>query len=290
MTARYPYVCVLLPEAQAELCSLELWELGAEGIEQRDGGTLTAPEARATAGGADAVTLLAGFPDEADAQRAAAALSPRWEARVTHVEGDDWRHAWKAYFKPTRVGERLVVRPSWEPYEAAAQDLVITIDPGTAFGTGTHETTRLVMQQLEGRVGEGMAVLDVGCGSGILSIACALLGAGEVRGIDVDEDAVRIARENAELNGVADRVRYDADPVGELQERYPLVLANIETRILVPLADQLRARVAPGGTLVLSGVLAGEREQALSAYGGMALVDSARLGDWITLVLEGDDG
>jgi ribosomal protein L11 methyltransferase len=290
VTARYPYVCILLPEAQAELCSLELWELGAQGIEQRDGGTLTAPDASATATGAAAVTLLAGFADEEGARHAAEALSPRWEARVTHVEGDDWRHAWKAYFKPARIGERLVVRPSWEPYEPQPQDLVITIDPGTAFGTGTHETTRLVMERLERLVRPGASVLDVGCGSGILSIACALLGAGDVHGIDVDPDAVRIARENAELNAVAPRVRFGQEPVGELTTVHPLVLANIETRILVPLADALRARVAPGGTLVLSGVLAWEREQALAAYSGLRLVDSAQLGDWIALVLERSDG
>ena len=281
MTARYPYVCVLVPEAQAELCSLELWELGAGGIEQRDARTLTAPEP-ASAG---VVTLLAGFEDEPGAEAAARALSSRWEAHVTFVEGDDWRHAWKAYFKPTRVGERLVVRPSWEPYEAAPQELVITIDPGTAFGTGTHETTRLVLQQLEPLVEPGIEVLDVGCGSGILSIASVLLGAGRVRALDVDPDAVRIAAENAALAGLGDSIRASVDPIESIAGGVPLVLANIETRILVPLAKALMARVAPGGTLVLSGVLAPERERVLSAYARFELQETTAMGDWIALRL-----
>lgn len=278
---RYPYVAAIVTPEQAELCSLELWELGAAGIEQRDLGTLTRPEVSTP----DRVTLLAGFSDEDAARAAARALSPRYEARVTFVDGDDWRDGWKAYFKPERVGERLVVRPSWEPYEPGPDDLVITIDPGTAFGTGTHETTRLVLAELEQRLSAGSDVLDVGCGSGILSIACALLGAARVRAVDVDPDAARITLENAAHNGVGPDIEVDTTPVEELPGWYPLVLANIETRILVPIAPALKARVQPAGVLILSGVLAVERELALAAYDDFELLSTRELGEWMSIVL-----
>src|SRR5690606_21448730 len=133
-------------------------------------------------------------------------------ATLVFVEGDDWRDEWKRFFKPSRIGERFVVRPSWEPFDAGPDDLVIVVDPGRAFGTGLHETTRLVIRELEQRVTPGVEVLDVGTGSGILSIAALMLGAGRALGIDVDEDAVEIAVENAAINGLADRFEGSATP------------------------------------------------------------------------------
>src|SRR5690606_33734764 len=147
---------------------------------------------KATAG----VLLVASFEDEETARAALEALGED-RATLVFVEGDDWRDEWKRFFKPSRIGERFVVRPSWEPFDAGPDDLVIVIDPGRAFGTGLHETTRLVIRELEQRVTPGVEVLDVGTGSGILSIAALMLGAGRALGIDVDEDAVEIAVENA---------------------------------------------------------------------------------------------
>jgi ribosomal protein L11 methyltransferase len=277
---RYPYVHVNVPAHDAELLALELWELGATGLEERDASTLNAPDA-----GAAALTLVASFASEREAEAAIAGLKPRFQPTLHHVVGDDWKHAYKAYFKPTRVGARLVVRPSWEPYHATGDEVVLTLDPGAAFGTGTHESTRLVLEALQAQLEPGTRVLDVGCGSGILAIACLLLGAERARAIDVDPEAVAVARENARINGVAERLQADAAAVDALDESYPLVLANIESRVLVPLREALTARVQPGGVLILSGLLTTEREPLLAAYAALEPLETRAQGEWIALVL-----
>lgn len=277
---RYPYVHAEVAADEAELLSLTLWELGAAGIEERDAATLHKTEA------VGLLTLVASFADEATATAAVEALEPRFRARITYVEGDAWRDAWKEYFKPTRIGERLVVKPSWESYAAGDGDVVLTLDPGGAFGTGTHETTRLVLAAMQDYVAPGQHVLDVGCGSGILAIACLLLGAERARCIDNDPEAVRVTQENALHNGVATRLSAGIEPLSTIDERYPLVVANIESRVLLPMVDELCARVAPGGVLILSGILAFERERMLQAYTALVSVSIREQGEWIALVLK----
>jgi ribosomal protein L11 methyltransferase len=279
MSARYPHVHVVVPAADVELASMELWELGASGIEERDGGTMNAPDAGV------GLTLVASFAQEAEAHAAARMLSQRWPARVAFVEGDAWREAYKAYFKPTRVGDRLVVKPSWETHAASPDDVVLTLDPGGAFGTGTHESTRLVLEALQQHVRRGMHVLDVGCGSGILAIACLLLGASRARAIDVDPEAVRASRENALANAVLERLEVSAETLGAIRDRYPLVLANIESRVLLPLCSALCARVEPGGVLIVSGLLSYEREPMLRAYAEFEPLRVTEQGEWIALEL-----
>lgn len=283
MSTRYPYVHVSVAHEDIELVSLELWEQGAAGVEERDGSTMNAPD-----GGAG-ITLVASFADEAQAQAAIDALAPRYAARLEFVEGDAWREAYKAYFKPTKIGSRLWIKPSWEPLEPSPGDVVLELDPGAAFGTGTHETTRLVLEELQSHVRADGAVLDVGCGSGILSIAALLLGAKRAVAIDVDPEAVRVARENAEHNRVAARMQVSDAPVSAISDTFPLVLANIERRVLVPLAAEISARVAPGGTLILSGILGPECETVMSAYTepriALQALGASQLGDWVALVL-----
>lgn len=278
---RYPYVHVDVPEGEADVLSAELFELGATGIEERDASTLIkGPSTRASL-----VTLVASFESDEAAEAARAELSERFSARVEHVEGDAWRDGWREYFKPTRVGARLVVKPSWEAFEPQPNDLVLTLDPANAFGTGTHETTRLVLAELEEIVVPGKPVLDVGTGSGILAIGCCLLGASHVRALDIDDESVNACAENAEANGVRDRIEVDKSKVETLTERYPLVLANIETRILVPLKAAIMARVEPGGVLVLSGILRTEVETAKREYASFALLKEREQGEWAALVL-----
>lgn len=279
MTTRYPYVHVPVTRDDIELVSLELWEQGAAGVEERDASTMNAPD------GGTGITLVASFGDEAQAQAAIDALAPRYAARLEFVEGDAWREAYKAYFKPTKIGTRLWIKPSWEELAPSPGDVVLELDPGAAFGTGTHETTRLVLEELQAHVREGGAVLDIGCGSGILSIAALLLGAGRAVAIDVDPEAVRVARENAEHNGVAARMQVSDTPIAAIAGTFPLVLANIETRVLVPLAKQICARVAPGGTLILSGILAPECDVVMPAYSALQPAGASQLGDWVALVM-----
>jgi ribosomal protein L11 methyltransferase len=263
------------PEEIEEVSYL-LWELGAQGVEERDATTLAKSEAGAT--------LVASFVDEAGARAAIEGLAPR-AARLEYVVGDAWRDAYKQYFKVTRLGPRLLIRPSWEPYQAQPHEVVVTVDPGRAFGTGTHESTRLVMAALDREVRGGERVLDVGCGTGILAICALKLGASEALCLDVDPDAVAVTRENALANGVEARLSAATTPLPELSDAFPLVLANIQASVLVPLARDLAARVAAGGRLMLSGLLRGQEQEVLGAYPQFELLEAPVEGEWIALIL-----
>ncbi|HEY8428114.1 MAG TPA: 50S ribosomal protein L11 methyltransferase [Sandaracinaceae bacterium] len=282
MIPRYPTVHVQVSAGDVELASAILWDAGATGIEERDATTLDKSE------GAD-VTLVAHFASDAEAEEAVAALAPR-RATVRHIVGDEWKERWKEFFKPTRIGRRLVVRPSWEAFEPGPRDVVITLDPGQAFGTGTHESTRLVLAEVDALVRGGERVLDVGCGSGILSIGALLLGATSALAIDIDPIAVSVTAENAALNGVADRLRAETTAIEEVTGEYELVLANIQSGVLISMAPSLIARVKPGGHLVLSGLLAHESEEMRGAFSALSFVREARDGEWIALVFVRTEG
>jgi ribosomal protein L11 methyltransferase len=282
---RYPHVVVELSESDAEEAGARLFELGALGVEQRDATTLTR-------GVGDLVTLVAAFSHEDEARRATADLPGEWRPRLEHVVGDAWRDEWKKHFEPFVLCRGVVVRPPWRTYSARADERVITLEPGRAFGTGLHETTRLVAEALVDRVppSRGSRVLDVGCGSGILALTSIVLGAKEVRAVDIDPEAIAVTRENAERNGVSDRVVVDETPVDRIAQRFPIVLANIEATTLIDLAAPLIARLADAGTLVLSGILApdvipGQWDGVRRAYPGLAVEAVLRKGEWIAAVL-----
>jgi ribosomal protein L11 methyltransferase len=250
-TPRYPYVAIDVAEQEVDEASTLLFELGAAGVEERDATTL----ARGAAG---KVTLVGSFDQHAEATAAVAGLPQGWAPRIEEVVGDAWRDEWKKHFEPFRICAGVVVRPPWREHVAAPGERVVVLEPGRAFGTGLHETTSLVAEALAAEPLQGVTVLDVGCGSGVLALVALALGAARVRAVDVDPDAVAVTRENATRNGVGDRLEADELPVDAILESYPIVLANIESRTLVELADALVARVAPGGLLVLSGILGPE--------------------------------
>jgi ribosomal protein L11 methyltransferase len=196
------------------------------------------------------------------------------------VAEQDWVQLTQSQFDPIRITDRLWIVPSWHaaPDPAAIN---IELDPGMAFGTGSHPTTRLCLEWLCGVVTPGCSVLDYGCGSGILGIAAAKLGAGEVLGIDIDEKAVEAARDNAARNQAAMRLQHSAVPVGD---RFDLVVANILTNPLCVLAPAISARVAPGGRVALSGVLETQAEQVIEAWAPhIALHVGAAHDGWIRL-------
>lgn len=184
---------------------------------------------------------------------------------VALLQEEDWANSWKVNFKPVRIGERLVIKPSWELYEAAPGDILLELDPGMAFGTGTHATTRLCLELLEKLVYRENAlqanknVLDVGCGSGVLGIAAALFGAEKVVAIDIDPIAIAVTAENAAINSVGHIVSASETPLAEVAGTYGAVLANILAEELVKMGSLLTDRVAAGGFLILSGILT-ERE------------------------------
>jgi ribosomal protein L11 methyltransferase len=280
---RYPYVAVDVAPDEADEAGALLFELGAQGVEERDATTLVR-------GAAGKVTLVGSFEDEGAARSVIAELPTAWSPRLEQVVGDAWRDEWKKHFEPFRICDGIVVRPPWRTHTAAPDEQVIELEPGRAFGTGLHETTRLVAEILAGRGAavRGARVLDVGCGSGILSLVALALGAGSVRALDVDPDAVAVTQENALRNGQSSRVQADETPVGALRERYDTVLANIEAKTLIELAPSLIERVAPEGVLVLSGILSTataptQVEDVKRAFEALELDGVREMGEWAAI-------
>lgn len=190
--------------------------------------------------------------------------APLGRMRVVEVRPEEWSEAWKRFFGVLHLGQRTVIRPTWEKYRARPDEIVIDLDPGTAFGTGQHETTRLCLEALEAVVTRGCTVLDVGAGSGILAIAAAKHGATRVRAIDLDASTVGVVRENAERNGVSARIMAAAGTLGDAWpwprtspiECADVVVANISSVAVRAMLSDIVAAVKPGGAAVLSGFLA----------------------------------
>lgn len=217
--------------------------------------------------------------------------NPDWhklEVETSVIEDQDWNQAFKASIEPFRVGKRFLVRPTWNEGDPKPNDLVITIDPGMAFGTGTHETTSLCLKGLEETLVPGERVLDMGTGTGILAIGACLLGAEFAYGVDVDEQAVIAARENVEMNGVADRVLISGEKVGQIIDK-PVdgIVVNIVAEVIEMVMDEMDAVLRPGGWIVASGILNEKRDRILSLWQarGMRLIHGESLGDWCSLIL-----
>ena len=281
---RFPFVAVdAADEMDAEEASVLLFELGAQGVEERDATTLV----KGTPG---KTTLVASFATREEADAAIAELDPRYGARLEEVVGDAWRDAWKEHFRPFEICPGVVVRPPWEAYAGDAP-IVLELEPGRAFGTGLHETTSLVCGALHAHAADfrGKSVLDVGCGSGILALVALKLGAASARAVDVDADAVEVSRENAARNGMSSGMSADTASLDAVLGTYTTVVANIEARVLIPMADDLGAKVKKGGLLILSGILVPQKEDVRAAYARFDLVAAPEKGEWIALVLRAKD-
>jgi ribosomal protein L11 methyltransferase len=214
------------------------------------------------------------------------------------VTDEGWADRWKEHFKPLRVGRRFIVCPTWEEPDPRPGDLVIRIDPGQAFGTGHHETTRLCLEWLDdydhhlaqhrrasASSSRRPAFLDVGTGTGILAMGAALLGWTEVVAIDNDPEAVRVAAENVTINGLDARIRLATGSVDQVQGRFEVVMANIQALPLMDLAAALVSRLLSTGHLVLSGILVEQRDMVVAAYGrqGLRLASERSAGEWCLL-------
>lgn len=262
---RYPFVLVDATADTADDLSATLFELGASGVEERDASTLV----RGAEGG---VTLVGSFAtrEEADeAVRLLDALDEGLNARIEEVVGDGWRDAWKEHFAPFALTPSITIVPPWVELPSPREgEQLLVLEPGRAFGTGLHASTSLLAEILDASRERlaGREVLDLGCGSGILAFVALLGGATRAMAIDVDPDVIEIVRENAERNGLADRVEARAGTIVDVTRRYPWVLANIEARVLGPIAPDLARVVAPGGTLLLSGVLESEHDEMVRRY------------------------
>lgn len=221
-------------------------------------------------------------------------LGPRFvgELSTQIVNEEDWANAWKEYYHVTHIGLRLVIRPSWRDYTPKDDEVVLELDPGMAFGTGLHPTTRMCLEQVEQRTQAGMRAIDVGTGSGILALAAAKLGAQSVYCIDNSSVAVESATTNATVNGLSERIQVvlgilDEAEAERMAGQYDLVLANIIARVIGGIAPQLARVMAPGALLIASGIIeerCREAEQPL-LDAGLKLVERVMIDDWVTLVM-----
>ncbi len=216
-----------------------------------------------------------------------------------HVDdvAPDWMENWKKFFKPLPVGNKFMIKPSWETLAQPGERLVLEIDPSSSFGTGSHETTRLCLENLEGLVFPGAEVLDMGCGSGILGVGALLLGAGRVTAVDVEADAVCATRKNMEANGMrADRYRalcsdllQDDPACAALKDQpYDIIAANIVADVLIAMAPRLFPLLKQNGRLILSGVISERRRDVEEAFtkAGFSVDKVQQEGEWMALVLE----
>jgi ribosomal protein L11 methyltransferase len=210
-------------------------------------------------------------------------------ARISYKKRDDkdWAHAWKAYFWPQKISRHLVVKPTWREYTPTSDQMVIELDPGMAFGTGTHPTTALCAAMIEKHFNEGGRFLDVGTGSGILMIAAARLGAARVCGIDKDETAVEIAAANLKLNSIEPH-RYElktGNLIDETSGTYDIIVANILTHVILDLIVDIRRVLAPGGIFICSGIMEKNRSQVTEALQntGFDILETAVKEEWVAI-------
>lgn len=203
---------------------------------------------------------------------------------------EDWADKWKAFFKPTAVGERLFVRPIWIDDYDAGDRAVLNIEPGAAFGTGTHDTTRLCLETLDKIIKKGDTVLDIGCGSGILAIASMLLGATEGFGVDIDELAVKTAKENGKMNGLDEpELKFVCgDLADKVTKQYDVVVANIVADIIILFSTQVRAFMKQGAKFIASGIIDTRADEVVTALqsAGLKLVERIEQGGWVCLICE----
>ena len=203
---------------------------------------------------------------------------------------EDWADKWKAFFKPTPVGERLFVRPIWIDDYDAGNRAVLNIEPGAAFGTGTHDTTRLCLETLDKIIKDGDTVLDIGCGSGILAIASMLLGATEGFGVDIDELAVKTAKGNGKMNGLDEpELKFVCgDLADKVTKQYDVVVANIVADIIILFSTQVRAFMKPGAKFIASGIIDTRADEVVTALqnAGLKLTERIEHGGWVCLVCE----
>lgn len=207
---------------------------------------------------------------------------------VSEVDEEDWATAWKKYYHPVKISQRFTIVPTWETYEPVSSDeLIIELDPGMAFGTGTHPTTVMSLQALEKTVKPGQLVIDVGTGSGVLAIGAALLGASHVHALDLDDVAVTAAKINVKLNKVQDRTTVvQGNLLDTIKEPGDVVVANILAEIIISFTDDAFQVVKPGGHYITSGIISAKKndvKEALEAS-GFVIEDVMMMEDWVTII------
>jgi ribosomal protein L11 methyltransferase len=276
---------VTCPLHLADLVSEILIQAGSQGVEERDSTTMTA-----SAGAM--IELIGGFDSTDERAEAEQSLAgPLFSSEELFVEpmaptDDDWKIKWREFFKPQILSMLQIVTPWMSP--PAGDRIPIVIDPGQAFGTGGHATTRLILEMLEQRAratGLPRRIADIGTGSGILAVAARKLGAAEVVGVDIEEESVAAFFENAKRNGVSDGIDCRLGSAAQLSGTWPLVLANIQIDVFRKIARDTAALVAPGGEVLISGILVEQIQECLSLWPGFKVTERREDGEWAALSL-----
>ena len=209
------------------------------------------------------------------------------EVQMQYMQDEDWANNWKQYFKPFTVGRNLVIKPTWEDYDNIDDKLVIQIDPGSSFGSGLHETTQLCLIALEDAVKQNDTVVDVGCGSGILSVAAALLGSEKVIGIDIDESSVITSRESARINQTEDTTQFIyGDLVTDLNVQADIVIANLFANTIIKLLPDIKRIVKPNGLFISSGIIEDRLDEVTESYKAqnLSIIKIDHIGDWYIVI------
>ncbi|MBQ2999202.1 MAG: 50S ribosomal protein L11 methyltransferase [Clostridia bacterium] len=236
----------------------------------------------ADGGVSDTVSFLRGRFDE---------LAIPVEISISGINEEDWANSWKAYYKPIRIGERIVIVPAWEKYNAKEDDIIVRMDPGMAFGTGTHETTRLVIGLLEKYVRPDIRVLDVGCGSGILAICAAKLGAGECKAYDIDPVAVKVARENIKDSGLSNVTCDVSDLLRQVDTAYApyhVICANIVADIIIRMTPDVGRLMDEQSVILASGIIVERADDVIACFeaNGFQIVERAEENGWCALAVK----
>ena len=212
------------------------------------------------------------------------------EGHVDYTEMDehDWANEWKKYYKPDHITDNIVIKPTWEQYDRKADEIVIELDPGMAFGTGTHETTRMCARLLSKYVAAGDRVIDVGCGTGILSIIAAKLGAEHVTAVDIDSVAVKVAKENCSINHADDVIDVFAGVLTDIDirgERADIIAANIIANVIIDIAEAVPRYIKKDGYFITSGIIRERKQEVINAYvsRNFALEATLEAGEWVAM-------
>lgn len=247
----------------------------------------------------DQVTVSVFFPEDQDSSAVRSRIQhvlwhmgqlyPIPEPSFGIIREQDWANTWKEHYAPIRIGQRILVCPAWEKPDAQPGDILLLIDPGMAFGTGLHPTTRMCLEIVEELARPGTSVLDMGTGSGILAVAAALLGAGPILAVDRDPEAVQAAQHNSAINGVADAVKIQEGSLTQLQagKSWDLILVNILAPVILRFFQEgLTQYLGPGGVLVLAGLIEEQALEVLAAMEqcGVSLIERRQVRDWVTLI------
>lgn len=209
------------------------------------------------------------------------------DIELTSVREEDWSNTWKKYYKPMKVSDRIVIKPSWETYNKKKGQVILTLDPGMAFGTGTHETTMLCMQAIDQYIRPDHSLIDIGCGTGVLSIGALLLGAKAATAIDLDGNAVEIARKNAQINKVLDRMTLvHGNLLDEIEGSYDIVVANIIADVIIELSQYVTNYIKAGGLFISSGIIHERLDEVIEQIESVGLIIEkvAKMGEWAMVV------